>query len=114
MSIEYRLMADYGYGLEVVTTEETYMGAYNQLKTYQANEPYHFTIQKGLIMTKKQAIAEFVNSILYDIKRSERVGHIDKPARQMAWNDYTDSLHRNGYISDYQVNNWTQPTELLQ
>lgn len=33
----------------------------------------------------------------------------DKIAKQQAWNDYTDSLCKDGIITNWQYNNWSNP-----
>jgi hypothetical protein len=38
---EYEIEGNYGYGWEVVTTEETYREAREQLKCYRENEPQY-------------------------------------------------------------------------
>ncbi len=65
-------------------------------------------------MTKKQAEQIFKSEILPQvIKRYESDGIQDKPARRMAWNDYVDSLNKNGDITDNQ-RNWTHPKWLVK
>tara|TARA_X000001382_G_C3108721_1_gene159132 strand:+ start:66 stop:287 length:222 start_codon:yes stop_codon:yes gene_type:complete len=62
------------------------------------------------VMTRKQAIMEFENFVLpVVIKQFEMDGVRDLPARREAWNDWTDSLCKDFYISDWQYMNWTQP-----
>lgn len=65
-------------------------------------------------MTKAQAWAEFKAAILPGIKarEAEGTGRADKPMRREAWNDYTDMLHRDGLITDHQVQTWTHPAGL--
>jgi hypothetical protein len=36
-------------------------------------------------------------------------GVTDKPQLGEAWCMYIDRLHRDGYITDHQVNNWVNP-----
>jgi hypothetical protein len=38
MSYEYEIQGNYGYGWDILTTEETLPEAREQLKTYRANE----------------------------------------------------------------------------
>ena len=33
----------------------------------------------------------------------------DKFAKRQAWHIFCDGLHRDGYITDWQVTNWTNP-----
>lgn len=63
-------------------------------------------------MTKAQAVAEFKEIILPTIEQTQYaygVTRIDWPQRRMAWNNFTDGLHRDGRITDNQVNHWSQP-----
>ena len=39
----------------------------------------------------------------------EQDGEPDNAARCEAWNNWTDSLCKNGIISDWQYENWSQP-----
>jgi hypothetical protein len=39
----------------------------------------------------------------------EEDGEPDWPARREAWNNWTDSLCKDGQISDWQYENWSQP-----
>ncbi len=54
-------------------------------------------------MNKKQAEQIFKAEIMPYLPKN------DKPALRMAWNDYTDSLCRDGQITSKQYQNWTQP-----
>lgn len=38
ITYEYELQGDYGYGWDILTTEETLKGAKDQMSTYRANE----------------------------------------------------------------------------
>jgi hypothetical protein len=58
-------------------------------------------------ITKDEAVKEF--RLHYIPAVIKRYGLGDKPAIRQAWNDYTDYLHRQGYISDNAVNNWVSP-----
>ena len=61
-------------------------------------------------MTKKDAVAQFKAYVLPQVKAQyERDGRIDRPARAEAWNDFTDSLQRDGQISMRQYETWTHP-----
>ena len=53
-------------------------------------------------LLKEQAIAVFEFT-------SALTGFTDKPQLAEAWCIYIDGLHRDGRITDYQVNNWTNP-----
>ena len=39
----------------------------------------------------------------------EQDGEPDWPARRESWNNWTDSLCKDGQISDWQYDNWSQP-----
>ena len=61
------------------------------------------------VMTWNQACEDFKNHVLpYTIKAYEQDGQPDWPARREAWNNWTDSLCKDGQISDWQYNNWSQ------
>lgn len=54
-------------------------------------------------MNKAQALKEFkVYHRPVDYKK-------DKPKHRLAWQMYTDSLHREGLITDKQRNSWGNP-----
>lgn len=54
-------------------------------------------------MTKKQAELFFKEETLPDLDKK------DKILVRTAWNDYTDYLCKEGYISENQYNNWAHP-----
>lgn len=56
-------------------------------------------------MTKVQAVANFKETHADFMKKNKK----DKIAIKTAWNDYTDSLMKNGDISENQNSNWSQP-----
>ncbi len=58
--------------------------------------------------TKTQVLDQFKYNLKVDILAG-RISKNDKPAIGMSWNVFTDMLHRDGYITDWQVNNWTNP-----
>lgn len=56
-------------------------------------------------ITKRDALVMF-----QDIKESIREGHpCDRIMLAEAWSNFTDSLCKDGIISEYQYNNWTNP-----
>ena len=56
-----------------------------------------------------QACAQFAEYLIPVIAaRYEQDGIPDWPARREAWNDWTDQLCKDGEISDWQYNNWSQ------
>ena len=64
---------------------------YNQIK-----------LMGELTMTKKQAIKLF-NEVFGDSFGDDIV------AKRTAWNDFTDSLMKDGEITETQYDTWTQP-----
>jgi hypothetical protein len=62
------------------------------------------TAMKRKFLTKPQAIALFKQTH-GDLLKKET-----KTTIRCVWNDFTDSLHRSGEISDSQVQNWVQPS----
>lgn len=61
-------------------------------------------------VTKKQVEAIFREDILPEIrKRYEKDGRIDHPARREEWNNYTDSLCKDGKITLHQYETWSNP-----
>lgn len=59
-------------------------------------------------MKKKQAADNFENFIL------PRLPALDKPALREAWNNYTDALCKDGDITQFQYDTWTNPFETRQ
>jgi hypothetical protein len=63
------------------------------------------------VMTRDQAVNEFEMFVLPTvIEHYEQDGIIDGPARREAWNNWTDGLCKDNQISDWQYENWSQPT----
>ena len=61
-------------------------------------------------MTKVEAVREFKECVLPYIKaKYETEGRRDVVARRTAWNEFTDYLHKDGRITDWQDYNWVQP-----
>lgn len=63
-------------------------------------------------MTKKEAVALFKDLCpreKFVTKYSNGKESLDTVARSEAWNNFTDSLCKEGKISDWQYNNWTNP-----
>lgn len=58
-------------------------------------------------MTKAQAFAEFTE--LYPPESFRRRGHIDRPMRAEAWNNFTDALCKERRITMRQYETWTHP-----
>jgi hypothetical protein len=61
-------------------------------------------------MLWQEAVDEFTNDILPYIQREyEQDGEPDIPASCEEWCNWTDSLCKNGIISDWQYENWSHP-----
>ena len=62
-------------------------------------------------LTKKQVVAIFLRDIMPVVQRVyEPQGIPDWPARAEAWNNFIDTLCKDGDISEHQYNTWTSPT----
>ena len=48
------------------------------------------------------------------IQAYELDGHRDGPARRETWNNWTDSLCKDGQISDWQYMKWSHPDYLYE
>jgi len=61
-------------------------------------------------LTKQEAYNNYKETIkeFYTSMRLYKKDH-DKVFMREEWNIYTDSLHRENLITDYQVNNWSNP-----
>jgi hypothetical protein len=61
----------------------------------------------------EQAVAMFIEGYMPAIlKREQENGftrYADLPMRREAWNNYVDSLCKDGQVSDWQQANWNQP-----
>ena len=61
------------------------------------------------VITWEQACAQFAEYLLPVVVAGyEQDGKPDYVARSEAWNDWTDQLCKDGEISDWQYNNWSQ------
>ena len=58
-------------------------------------------------MTKKEAVSIFRETIAPEIFKT--YGRNDKPAIREAWNNWTDSLCKDGQITMRQYETWTHP-----
>ena len=58
-----------------------------------------------------QAVEMFTNDILPGLVAIEATqsGNIDYPLRCETWNNWVDSLCKDGQISDWQYENWSHP-----
>jgi|TARA_R110002020_G_scaffold133057_1_gene296979 hypothetical protein len=62
------------------------------------------------VITWDQAVADFTDNIMpYVREQYEQDGIPDWPARSEAWCNWTDSLCKDGQISDWQYMNWSHP-----
>jgi len=60
------------------------------------------------VMTWEQACEQFESEVFPHIQaQHEQDGVPDWPARWETWNNWTDSLCKNGQISDWQYANWS-------
>ena len=65
------------------------------------------------VMTWQQACETFRFWILPNVREQyEQDGIPDGPARREAWNNWADSLCKDGEISDWQYANWAHPDYL--
>lgn len=63
-------------------------------------------------MTKREAESLFrstVLPVLRDNERDQSNGRVDKGARRFAWDVFTDSLCKDGKITQAQYANWHAP-----
>jgi len=61
------------------------------------------------VMTHADAVEHFDECVLpWVVEQHEQDGVPDLPARREAWNDWTDGLCKDGEISDWQYENWSQ------
>jgi hypothetical protein len=63
-------------------------------------------------MTKTEALAYFKEHILPEVDKQyppDKRGRPDGPARREAWSNYTDSLQREGQITQKQCDTWIGP-----
>jgi len=65
------------------------------------------------VMLWHEAVDLFKRCELPTIRHLEKQNgfhsHIDGPMRREAWNNFTDALCKDGQISDWQYENWSQP-----
>ena len=58
--------------------------------------------------TKQQALSQFrYNWKVFTMSKPQWKN--DVVAKRTAWNDFTDELCKEGYITDNQYNNWSNP-----
>ena len=62
--------------------------------------------------TKTQAIEQFkYNWKVYTLRCKREGKKVTKLAKVFAWQDYTEFLAADGYITEWQRSNWTNPYE---
>jgi|TARA_R110002012_G_scaffold319289_1_gene539311 hypothetical protein len=67
------------------------------------------------VMKRDEAIKSFEETYMPVINAREKVnGKKDMPRRRQLWNDFCDSLNKNGLISDWQAENWSQPEHICE
>ena len=67
------------------------------------------------VMKREEAIKSFEQTYMPVINAREKVnGKRDMSRRRQLWNDFCDSLNKNGLISDWQAENWTQPKHICE
>jgi len=59
-------------------------------------------------MTKVEVVASF-RELWSDVVASDPMWRGDKIAKRCAFNDYTDTLCKDGMITTYQYENWSNP-----
>jgi len=59
-------------------------------------------------MTKVEAVASF-RELWADVIASDPSWRGDKIAKRCAFNDYVDSLNKDGMVTDHQAYNWSNP-----
>jgi len=59
-------------------------------------------------MTKVEAVASF-RELWRDVVASDPMWRGDKIAKRCAFNDYVDSLNKDGMVTDNQAYNWSNP-----
>ena len=62
-------------------------------------------------MLHADAVRYFEGEVMPEIRviEARQSGNPDWPLRRETWNDWTDSLCKDGTISDWQYANWSQP-----
>lgn len=58
-------------------------------------------------MTRSQALKRFKREVAPGV--IARYGKSDKPACREAWNNWTDTLHKDGEITSHQYETWSGP-----
>jgi hypothetical protein len=63
------------------------------------------------VITRDQAIAQFKECVLPSVRKQEceNESDFDEVMRSEAWSHFTDSLCKDGQISDWQYMNWSTP-----
>lgn len=66
--------------------------------------PLFFRPKKKTTMTRQEAQAKFCREVRPSVLK--QFGRNDKPAMRQEWNIFLDKLHKEGQITDDQVNEW--------
>lgn len=69
------------------------------------------------MMTKNEALQGFREVYLPEIRKTERKNagdtprrsYVDEVMRREEWNNYVDSLQKDGQVTRWQADNWTNP-----
>ena len=63
------------------------------------------------VITWEQAVIRFQENFMPYVRIEEKRynNHPDLPMRRETWNNFTDGLCKDGEISDWQYENWSQP-----
>ena len=64
-------------------------------------------------MKKKDFDKNFMQMVADDLQQFASSGTLDKPMVQQCYNDTTDSMHKDGQITDKQRFNWCTPKQAL-
>jgi len=63
------------------------------------------------VMLHADAVCYFENEVMPELRviEARQSGGVDGPLRCETWNNWTDSLCKDGQISDWQYENWSHP-----
>ena len=75
---------------------------------------FNFTQMKHFTKTQVKSQVDYNLKVENMIRKNLGHNKLSKLDKVLFWNDFVDMLHKNNEISDYQVNNWTNPYEYRQ
>ena len=75
---------------------------------------FNFTQMKHFTKTQVKSQVDYNLKVENMIRKNLGHNKMSKLDKVLFWNDFIDMLHKNNEISDYQVNNWTNPYEYRQ